>query len=195
YIATDQWFFNIQKIKKRLLKENEKVHWHPSAAASWQSEVLKNSPDWCISRQRYWGIPIPVWVCEKCHSEKVVGSLEELRQLAKEKENVQSLINPSNTSRDAQIHRPFLEDKVHLTCVCGGTMKKIPDVFDVWFDSSIAFRASLSETEFKELFPIDYIHEGKDQLRGWFSGLLKIGVLAYGKRPFDNIGVGGMLLS
>jgi len=195
YIATDQWFFNIQKIKKKLIKENEKVHWHPSAAASWQADVLKNSPDWCISRQRYWGIPIPVWICERCDSEKVVGSLEELKSLAKEKENVQSLIDPSNAHRDAQIHRPFLEDKVHLTCVCGGTMKKIPDVFDVWFDSSIAFRASLSESEFKELFPIDYIHEGKDQLRGWFSGLLKIGVLAYGKRPFDNIGVGGMLLS
>ncbi len=187
FIATPQWFFNISKVKKKLLSENSKVSWHPAEAMQWQADVLKSSPDWCISRQRYWGIPIPIWECEKCGDTKVIGSVEELARHATSKEKVEHLDD---------LHRPYI-DAIELKCEkCGGSMHRVKDVTDVWFDSSIASRASIdSEKEFERLFPIDYIIEGKDQLRGWFSGLLKIGVLAYGKRPFKNVGVDGMLLS
>jgi len=186
FMATPQWFFNIAKVKKKVLSENEKVIWHPKEAMQWQADVLRNSPDWCISRQRYWGIPIPIWECEKCGDTKAIGSLEELASNAIESEKARKL---------EDLHRPYI-DAIKMRCQkCGGTMHRVKDVADVWFDSSIAFRASIdSEEEFKRLFPIDYIIEGKDQLRGWFSGLIKISVLAYGKKPFRNVGVDGMLL-
>ncbi|MCL4404815.1 isoleucine--tRNA ligase, partial [Candidatus Marsarchaeota archaeon] len=172
FIATPQWFFNIMKVKKKLLSENSKVIWHPKEAMGWQADVLKNSPDWCISRQRYWGIPIPIWQCDKCGETAVIGSLKELREKAE---------NPNVVEKLGDLHRPYI-DAVKLKChKCGSEMSRVKDVTDVWFDSSIAFRASIdSESDFKKLFPVDYIIEGKDQLRGWFSGLLKISVLAYG---------------
>jgi len=187
FIATPQWFFNIGKIKNKLLSENAKVKWHPDEAMQWQADVLKNSPDWCVSRQRYWGIPLPIWECDKCNDTAIIGSVKELESHA---------ISPNNVMKLEDLHRPYI-DAIELKCPkCGGTMHRIKDVADVWFDSSIAFRASVdSESEFKRLFPVDYIIEGKDQLRGWFSGLFRISVLAYGKKPFKNVGVDGMLLS
>ncbi|MCL5680312.1 MAG: isoleucine--tRNA ligase [Candidatus Marsarchaeota archaeon] len=186
FIATPQWFFNVAKVKSKVLSENGKVIWHPKEAQQWQADVLRNSPDWCISRQRYWGIPIPIWECEKCGEIKVIGSLEELASAAIENEKARKL---------EDLHRPYI-DEIKIKChKCGSTMHRVKDVTDVWFDSSIAFRASIdSEKEFERLFPVDYIIEGKDQLRGWFSGLIKISVLAYGKKPFKNVGVDGMLL-
>ena len=185
YMATPQWFFNIQKIKSKLLSENSKVSWHPKEAMNWQSDVLKNAPDWCISRQRYWDIPIPIWECKNCGAFHAVGSLEELKGLS---------LEPEKASALSDLHRPHI-DKIHIKCQkCSGVMDRVPDVFDVWFDSGIAFRASLADEEFEKLFPIDYIVEGKDQLRGWFSALLKISVLAYGKKPYKDIGIDGMLL-
>ena len=186
YLSTEQWFLNMQKIKKKLLKANSKVMWHPKEAQEWEANVLANSPDWCISRQRFWGIPIPIWRCEKCGNIEVVGSLSELEEKALNKEDVKSL---------QDLHRPYI-DKVTLKCnKCGGEMHRVSDVFDVWFDSSIAFEASLSDEEFKELFPADLILEGVDQLRGWFGSLLKSGVMLYNKSPYKEIVVDGMLLA
>lgn len=185
YIATPQLFFDIQRIKSKLISENSKVLWHPKEAMNWQADVLKNAPDWCISRQRYWDIPIPIWECKKCDTLHTIGSLDELRALSLEPAMVLAL---------KDLHRPYI-DRIRIKCPkCGNAMNRIPDVFDVWFDSGIAFRASLTDEEFARLFPIDYIVEGKDQLRGWFSSLLRISVLAYGRNPYKNIGVDGMLL-
>ncbi|MGC8623137.1 MAG: isoleucine--tRNA ligase [Candidatus Micrarchaeia archaeon] len=186
YVATNQYFLNISKIKKKLVSENRKVAWHPPEAQKWEEDVLNNSPDWCISRQRYWGIPLPIWKCEKCGTATVVGSLEELKEKAADKEYANSL---------KDLHRPYI-DGVVLKCEkCGGDMRRISDVADVWFDSSTAFRASLSDDEFDKFFPADFILEGVDQLRGWFTGLLKLGVVAYGKRPFEHVIIDGMMLA
>ena len=186
FLVTTQWFFNIQKIKNKLISENKKVAWHPAEGKQWMEDVLSNSPDWSIARQRYWGIPIPIWQCDSCNSIKVIGSKEEL---------ISSSVDSVIASNLTNLHRPYI-DTVKIKCEkCGGNSTRVTDVFDVWFDSGIAFKASLSDDEFNSLFPADFILEGKDQLRGWFSTLLKIGVILYGKAPFKNVIIDGMLLA
>ncbi len=184
YIATEQWFINIQKVKRRLINENRKVSWHPPEASKWQEEILKGSPDWTISRQRYWGTPIPIWICE-CGERKVIGSLDELEENATDRAYVASLDD---------LHRDHV-DRIRLRCAaCGKEMKRINDVLDVWFDSSVAYRASLTQEQFDSLFPVDFILEGVDQLRGWFSYQLKMGTMINGKSPFKHVGIDGMML-
>lgn len=185
FIATEQWFINIQKIKKKLLIENRKVAWHPSEAVKWQEDVLQSSPDWAISRQRYWGTPLPIWECASCGDVKIVGSLQELRQSALDISYVDSL---------QDIHRPYIDNVVLKCSKCSGEMRRIKDVLDVWFDSATAYRASLTEEQFGKLFPVDFILEGMDQLRGWFSYQLKIGTMVEGRRPFNNVVIDGMML-
>ncbi len=182
FMATDQWFLNIQKVKKRLLKQNEKVNWHPSEVGGWQADLLTNSPDWCISRQRYWGIPMPIWECRNCKERSVVGSIAELKGKS---------INKDVELND--LHRPYI-DAVKLNCdKCNGEMQRVKDTLDVWFDSGIAFRASLSEEQFETLFPVDLVLEYVEQTRGWFQYLLKCSVMAYSKKPFEHAVVHGIM--
>ncbi|MEM3638517.1 MAG: isoleucine--tRNA ligase [Candidatus Micrarchaeaceae archaeon] len=186
YISTEQWFINIQRIKEKIIRASSRVSWHPSEAMKWQEDVLRSSPDWVISRQRYWGIPLPIWRCGGCGNTTVIGSFSELKSKA---------LDPGLVDSMKDFHRPYI-DAVKLRCErCGSEMHRIPDIFDVWFDSSIAFRASLSDEMFEKLFPVDFILEGLDQLRGWFSAQLKIGTLIYGKSPFKNVIVDGMFLA
>ncbi len=179
--ATDQWFINIQKLKKKMLKQNEKIEWFPEFARNWFNDAIETSPDWCISRQRYWGIPIPIWQCTSCNAIEVIGSKKELIERMIDKKDISDL------------HRPYV-DEVKIKCAkCNSKMNRIQDIFDVWYDSGIAHTASLSEEEFKVYFPADWISESADQIRGWFSALLKTSIALYNKTPYKRVSIGGMI--
>jgi isoleucyl-tRNA synthetase len=179
--ATEQWFVNVQKIKKRMLDANSKVIWHPREALDWFADAVKSSPDWCLSRQRYWGAPLPVWVCDSCKSVEVIGSSMELKERASLKEELPDL------------HRPYVDNVTFKCSNCDGSMKRIPDIFDVWYDSGISHTASLRGGEFERLYPADWITESRDQIRGWFSVLLRTSVAVHGRSAFKRVNIGGMI--
>jgi len=179
FLAVEQWFFAVTKIRDKLLEENEKVNWVPKYAKERFRNWLESLDDWPISRQRYWGIPLPIWECEKCKNIKVIGSVDELPQTPKD------------------LHRPFI-DEIKLKCECGGEMKRVQDVLDVWFDSGVATWASLHYPRKKELFeemwPSDLQIEGPDQIRGWWNSQLITSVITFGKAPFKAIIMHGLVL-
>ena len=169
FIATDQWFISITKLKEKMLSEIESCDWHPDFAKTRFREFVSSAPDWCISRQRYWGIPLPIWKCHSCNHLKVIGSKAELAHEIKE------------------LHRPFI-DAVKLKCEkCGSSSSRIPDVLDVWFDSGNAIWASLSPEERGKFTKADFIVEGKDQTRGWFYSLLGSGVVLNNEIPYRKL--------
>ncbi len=177
-MSVPQWFFRVTEIRDKLLKENEKVNWYPADGKKRFEDWLNNLGDWPISRQRFWGIPLPIWECKKCNEIKVIGSMKELPAKVKD------------------LHRPYI-DEVVLKCKCGGEMKRVEDVSDVWFDSGCSSWASLYYPEQKELFeklwPADFELEGSDQFRGWWNSQMLAGVMTFGKVPFKNVLVHGMV--
>ncbi|HVA82886.1 MAG TPA: isoleucine--tRNA ligase [Candidatus Aquilonibacter sp.] len=177
YLPTEQWFIKVSKIKEKIKKESEKVAWYPAEGKKWFAESIDTAPDWVISRQRYWDIPIPIWMCAECKNQKAIGSFEELKR--------ETGNNLEFTSE--HLHKPFI-DELKIKCdKCGKPMHRTKDVFDVWYDSGVAHTASLSEDEFKEMYGKMLISEGPDQIRGWFATLMKTGVAAYGKSPFKTL--------
>lgn len=186
YLATKQWFLKISAIKERMLDEVDEIGWIPSwAGESRFKNWVENARDWTISRQRYWGIPIPIWICDDCSDMVVVGSIEELKKLA--------LAKPQGDF----IHRPDV-DEITIRCGCGGVMKRVPDVLDVWIDSGVAGWASLYYPQEKELFeewyPYDFITEGHDQTRGWFYSQLGCGIISFDESPYKRVLMHGFTL-
>ncbi|BAI60292.1 isoleucyl-tRNA synthetase [Methanocella paludicola SANAE] len=183
FMTTDQWFIAVSKIKEPMLAEVSRVNWYPPWAGSSRfHDWVSGARDWCISRQRYWGIPIPIWKCENCGSMDVIGTKEELEHKTGVRVN--------------DLHRPFV-DSVYMECECGGRMKRVEDIFDVWFDSAVASWATLRFPQRKDLmdwWPADFIVEGHDQTRGWFYSQLGAGMVGFGKAPYNSVCMHGFTL-
>ncbi|RLE61176.1 MAG: isoleucine--tRNA ligase [Thermoprotei archaeon] len=185
--ATPQWYIRVTHLKNRFLEEALKVKWIPEWAGYARfKNWLEGLRDWIVSRQRYWGTPLPVWVCEKCGHRVVVGSVKELEKLVGKKLELKDL------------HRPWI-DNIKFKCPkCGGEMKRVPDVLDVWLDSGVAFYASLGYPQRRELFeklwPVDFITEGHDQIAGWFFSLLRCGLITMDTSPYRTVLMHGFAL-
>ncbi|MCR4874286.1 MAG: isoleucine--tRNA ligase [Clostridia bacterium] len=179
YYARSSWFIKMTQVKDQLLKNNASVNWMPATIGTGRmGNFLENVIDWGISRERYWGTPLPIWVCPDCGEVHVVGSRKELRELC-------------GLDHDIELHRPYIDELTMKCSKCGGTMKRTPEVLDCWFDSgSMPFAQLHYPFENKELFekhyPADFISEAVDQTRGWFYTLLAISTLIFDKSPFKN---------
>ncbi|MCD8295130.1 MAG: isoleucine--tRNA ligase [Clostridia bacterium] len=179
YYARSSWFIEVTKVKDQIIAANRSVNWMPDNIKEGRmGNFLENVIDWGLSRDRYWGTPLPVWICQDCGEIEVIGSKAEL----KEKCGVEG---------DIELHRPYLDN---LTCTCpkcGGKMKRTPEVIDCWFDSgSMPFAQYHYPFEnadlFNETFPADFISEAVDQTRGWFYTLLVVNTILFGRAPFKN---------
>ncbi len=188
YYARSTWFIRMTAVRDNLLKNNNTVNWYPDNIREGRfGNFLENVIDWGLSRERYWGTPLPVWVC-KCGKIHVVGSRQELKELGS--------IDGQPVPDDIELHRPYI-DAVTLTCPdCGGVMRRTPEVIDCWYDSgSMPFAQWHYPFENKEIFeanfPANFISEAIDQTRGWFYTLMAIGTLLFDRSPFENCVVMG----
>ncbi len=189
YYAKPSWYIEMTKLKDQLVANNNTVNWFPDFVGEKRfGNWLENVNDWAISRNRYWGTPIPIWRCECGHLE-CVGSRGELAERAVE-----------DIDDTIELHRPYVDD-VHIKCpVCGRTMSRIPEVMDCWFDSGAMpfaqqhYPFENSENFDEELFPADFICEGIDQTRGWFYSLMAISTFLKGRAPYKNVLVNDLIL-
>ncbi len=180
YYARDTWFIAMTKVRDQLLKNNNTVNWMPDNIKNGRfGNFLENVIDWGLSRERYWGTPLPIWEC-KCGHRHTIGSIEELKSMS------------DNCPDNIELHKPYI-DAVELNCPeCGGKMHRVSEVIDCWFDSgSMPFAQWHYPFENKEIFdenyPADFISEAIDQTRGWFYTLMAISTLIFDKSPYKNV--------
>ncbi|MHB8070927.1 MAG: isoleucine--tRNA ligase [Candidatus Cryosericum sp.] len=180
YYAKDSWFVRTTEFKDQMVANNQEITWYPDHIKNGRfGNWLENIKDWALSRERYWGTPLPIWVCDSCGHKHTVGSVAELNGMA---------INPDP---DVELHRPYV-DKIELRCPeCGGVMHRVPEVIDVWFDSGSMPYAQWhypfeNQEEFAKMYPADFISEGIDQTRGWFYTLHAISTALYDKPAFKR---------
>lgn len=179
YYARSTWFIKMTALRDNLVANNRTINWYPDNIKEGRfGNFLENVIDWGLSRERYWGTPLPIWECE-CGHRHTIGSIAELKEMS------------PDCPEDIELHKPFI-DAVHITCPeCGKLMKRVPEVIDCWFDSgSMPFAQFHYPFENKELFdtnfPADFISEAVDQTRGWFYTLLAVSTLLFDKSSFKN---------
>ncbi len=182
YYARQSWYIRTTSYKDRMIEANSRVNWIPREVGEYRfGNWLENNVDWSLSRERYWGTPLNLWVCASCGHTDAVGSIDELKERA---------TNFPADESTLDLHRPMVDD-LELACTCGAAMKRVKDVIDVWFDSgSMPFAQYHHPWDesgmFARQFPADYICEGIDQSRGWFYSLLAISVFLKGESPYRN---------
>ena len=181
YYARESWFIKMTAVKDDLIANNKTVNWIPQSIGEGRfGNWLENIQDWGISRNRYWGTPLNIWECEDCGAQESIGSRAALAERTG---------NPETAN--VELHRPYI-DEVTFKCNCGGSMKRVPEVIDCWFDSgAMPFAQHHYPFENKDLFeqqfPAKFISEGVDQTRGWFYSLMAESTLLFNKAPYENV--------
>jgi isoleucyl-tRNA synthetase len=185
YKAVAEWFVSVEKIKTQMLAANDSINWMPAHLKTGRfGKWLENARDWAISRNRYWGNPIPIWRCDSCNATECIGSRAELEK--------------KSGRKAVDLHKHFIDD-IAWACNCGGTMRRISEVLDCWFESGAMPYGQNhypfeNRAHFDAHFPADFISESIDQTRGWFYTLVVLGVALFDKPTFRNVIVSGLIL-
>lgn len=187
YYALKSWFIRVTAYRDQLIENNKKIAWYPEHIREGRfGDWLSNVKDWALSRNKFWGTPLPIWKCESCSRTTAIGSVEELEAAA------------GTELKDLDLHRPAV-DGVHLNCACNGKMTRVPYVIDAWYDSGAASFAQLhypfeNRELFQKLYPYSFITEGLDQTRGWFYTLHVLGTLLFGSQAYKSVVVSGLIV-
>ena len=179
YYARESWFIAMKSLRDNLMANNEKINWYPAHLKHGRfGNFIDNIEDWALSRERFWGTPLNIWICASCGKEFCVGSVKELEERAK-------------NSVSSDLHRPYIDDVVFECEDCGGEMRRVEDVIDCWYDSGAApfaqWHYPFEKDEFERNFPADFITEAIDQTRGWFYSLLAISTNIFDAPPYLNV--------
>ncbi len=187
YYALMSWFVKVTAYKQRLIELNERISWYPGHIKHGRfGDWLSNVKDWALSRNKFWGTPLPIWKCDGCGSSTVIGSIEELEEGA------------GTELKSLDLHKPAI-DEIKISCTCGRKMSRVPYVIDTWYDSGAAsfaqFHYPFENRElFRKFFPYSFITESIDQTRGWFYTLHVLGALLFDSNAFKSVVVGGLLV-
>jgi len=187
YYARKSWYIRTTAYAKDMIAYNKQIHWYPPETGEGRfGNWLEENKDWAISRDRYWGTPLPIWICQACDAKRSIGSVDELRK------------EGAKLPEPLDLHKPYIDD-VTLKCSCGGEMRRIPELVDVWFDSGSMPFAQWhypfeNQDVFKHSFPADFIAEGVDQTRGWFYTLHSISSFLFKQPCFKNVIVNDLVL-
>ena len=190
YYAMESWFIAMSKVQKSLVKNNDQINWYPKHLQQGRfGDFIRDVKDWALSRDRYWGTPLPIWTCsnKKCGNTVCVGSVDELKGLSE------------SFPDDYDLHKPFVDELVVKCPKCKSKMKREKEVIDCWYDSGSAFFAQWhypfeNKEKFKSNYPVDFISEALDQTRGWFYSLLAISTFLFDKPPYKNVLTLGLVL-
>jgi len=188
YVARPTWYIRTSQFKDRLVELNERINWYPGHIKHGRfGNWLENNIDWALGRNRYWGTPLPVWICDDCGHQECIGSRKALSQ------------KTGKDYSDLELHRPYVDEVTWRCEQCGGEMHRVPELIDVWFDSGAMPYAQwgypmTNEKEFKEQYPADYICEAIDQTRGWFYSLHAVSTLLMNQECFKNVICLGLVL-
>ncbi len=182
YYARESWYIKETAVRDDLVKNNNTVNWIPESIGKGRfGNWLENIQDWAISRNRYWGTPLNIWECDKCHHQECIGSREDLKKLS-----------GNDAALTVELHRPYIDEITGVCPDCGGVMHRVPEVLDCWFDSgAMPFAQHHYPFENKDLFeqqfPAQFISEAVDQTRGWFHALMAESTLLFNKAPYENV--------